>query len=213
MIGWLAVAALALAAFAIGALALRMPRDKWMLFAAALVFGLAGYAWQGSPDLPSSPKPAAVKSSQSGEAMVLARHELFSESAIKPNYLVTSDAFARRGRFADAAALLRRGVRENPKDLESWLALGMALTAHAEGNVTPAARHAYDMARAANPDHPGPLFFLGVAYLQSRNFTGARAAWQELLENSPEDAPWRPDLENRLEALDRLIDSAPMLQR
>ena len=59
--GWLAVAALALAAFALAAFLLRLPREGLTLFGAVLVFGLAGYAWQGSPGQPSAPKPAAAR--------------------------------------------------------------------------------------------------------------------------------------------------------
>ncbi|MEM8724318.1 MAG: tetratricopeptide repeat protein [Pseudomonadota bacterium] len=212
MTGWLIVIVLAAAAFVIGAFMLRLPREGWTLFAAALVFGLAGYAWQGSPDLPSSPKPEQASARQSGEEMVEARSQLFEQVAPKPNYLVTSDAFARRGQFGDAAGLLRGGLAKNPQHLEGWLALGIALVGHADGFVTPAAREAYDRASAVDPDNPAPQFFLGFAYLRSGEVREARAVWGELLDNSPEDAPWRPDIARRVEALDQMIANAPMLQ-
>lgn len=212
MIGWLAVGALTLLTFGIAAYMLRLPREGWMLFASTLVFGLAGYAWQGSPQQPSSPKPEPVRALQSGEAMVAARISLLDDTRQKPGYLITSDGFARRGRFGDAAGLLRRGLRENPEHLEGWLALAMSLVSHAEGVVTPAARTAYDRATAINPKNPAPRFFLGAAYLQAREFRGARAAWADLLEDTPEDAPWREDLENRVAALDEMIANAPFLQ-
>ncbi|MDJ0641721.1 MAG: tetratricopeptide repeat protein [Erythrobacter sp.] len=210
--GWLIVILLAALAFVVGALILRIPRNGWTLFGATLVFGLAGYAWQGSPDQPSSPKPEQARSNQSGEEMVEARLQLFDETLPKPNYLVTSDAFARRGQFGDAAGLLRRGLNENPDHLEGWLALGIALVGHAEGFVTPAAREAYDRASAVDPANPAPQFFLGFAYLRSGEVREARAVWGELLDKSPEDAPWRPDIARRVEALDQMIANAPMLQ-
>lgn len=212
MIGWLVVGGLALTAMVFTAIVLRLPREGWSLFAAALVFGLAGYAWQGSPELPSSPKPEQARSKQSGERLVEARRGLFNENLQKPDYLITSDAFARRGRFDDASKLLRRGLNENPDHIEGWLALGIALVGHAEGNVTPAARQAYDRAVAIDPDNPSPQFFLGIAYLQSGEVREARAVWGELLLKSPEDAPWREDLEQRIAALDQMIVGAPMLQ-
>jgi cytochrome c-type biogenesis protein CcmH len=99
--GWLAVAALALAAFALAAFLLRLPREGLALFGAVLVFGLAGYAWQGSPGQPSAPKPPAASLSDQGEAMVEGRAALFDRTSPPPDYLLTSDAFARRGRFGD----------------------------------------------------------------------------------------------------------------
>lgn len=209
---WLAVGALALAAFALAVLALKLPRDGLTLFGAVLVFGLAGYAWQGSPGLASAPKEAAATASTQGEAMVEGRAALFERTTPPPDYLLTSDAFARRGQFADAAALLRSGLERNPRDLESWLALGMALVGHADGTVTPAAVQAFSRAKAIDPSHPGAEYFLGFAYLQSGEVRAARDVWAGLVANSPPDAPWREGLEAEIARLDDMIARAPMLQ-
>ncbi len=210
--GWLAIAALALAAFALAAFLLRLPREGLALFAAVLVFGLAGYAWQGSPGLPAKPTPPQIRGSSAGEAMVSGRRALFEDEGPASKYLVTSDGFARRGKFAEAAGLLRRGLAENPDDLEGWLALGMALVGHADGNVTPAAIHAFERARRIDPAHPGAEYFLGFAYLQSGEIRNARAVWAGLIERSPPDAPWREGLSAQVADLDRMIANAPMLQ-
>jgi cytochrome c-type biogenesis protein CcmH len=210
--GWLAVGALALAAFALAAFLLRLPREGLALFGAVLVFGLAGYAWQGSPGQPSAPKAEEAPASKEGEAMVEGRAALFDRTTPPPDYLLTSDAFARRGRFGDAAGLLRRGLEENPDDLESWLALGLALVGHADGMVTPAAVQAFGRARAIDPNNPGADYFLGYAYLQSGEIRGARAVWAGLVERSPADAPWRAGLEAEVARLDDMIARAPMLQ-
>lgn len=210
--GWLAVAALALAVFAFAVLVLRLPREGMTLFGAVLVFGLAGYAWQGSPGQPSAPKPQAAEAGQQGEAMVEGRAALFDRSSPPPSYLVTSDAFARRGQFGDAAALLQKGLKDNPRDLESWLALGLALVGHADGFVTPAAIQAFGRAQAIDPQHPGAEYFLGFAYLQSGEIIAARNVWNGLVERSPADAPWREGLEAEVARLDDMIARAPMLQ-
>jgi len=210
--GWLAILALALAAFALAAFLLRLPREGLTLFGAVLVFGLAGYAWQGSPGLASAPKAPQSAVSSQGEAMVEGRAALFDRTAPPPDYLLTSDAFARRGRFDEAAGLLRRGLEENPRDLESWLALGMALVGHADGFVTPAAVSAFGRARAIDPAHPGADYFLGYAYLQSGEVRAARNVWASLIERSPPDAPWREGLEAEVARLDDMIARAPMLQ-
>lgn len=212
MSGWIAVLVLAIAAFSIAAFALRLPRDGWAVFGAILLFGLTGYAWQGSPNQPASPKQGRIAESNSGEEMVEARRELFSPNVPKPDYLMLSDGFARRGRFDDAAGLLRKGLSDNPDHLEGWLALGMALTGHADGFVTPAASYAYTRARQLDPANPAADYFLGFSYLQSGEIRAARGVWGDLLARSPEDAPWRPELEQRIASLDQMIANAPMLQ-
>ena len=215
MIGaWLAILALALVSFAIAAFMMRLPKQGFAVFGAALLFGLVGYAWQGSPGQPGSPKQADLQiDQQSGEAMVTARRQLFDDAQPKPDYLMLSDGFARRGRFDEAAGLLRGGLRTNPDHLEGWLALAMALTGHAEGFVTPAASYAYAQARAIDPANPGADFFLGTSLLRGGEIIAARDTWARLLERSPEDAPWRPEIERRVGELDQMIANAPMLQQ
>ena len=65
---WLPVIVLAAVTFAIAAFVLRTPKRGWTLIAAVLVFGLAGYALQGSPDLAAAPKAGQDDGDQSGEA-------------------------------------------------------------------------------------------------------------------------------------------------
>ncbi|AOL94532.1 tetratricopeptide repeat protein [Porphyrobacter sp. LM 6] len=210
--GWMAIAALALAAFAAAVLVLRLPREGFGIFGAALVFGLAGYAWQGSPGQPSAPKSETAIADNQGEAMVEGRAALFAGTQPPSAYQLTSDAFARRGRFADAAAILQKGLRDNPQDQQGWLALGLALVGHADGIVTPAAVEAFGRAQAIDPAHPGAEYFLGYAYLQSGEIRAARNVWAGLLERSPPEAPWVEGLSAEVARLDDMIARAPMLQ-
>ncbi|MEE4199605.1 tetratricopeptide repeat protein [Erythrobacter sp.] len=214
MIGaWLAILALALVSFAIAAFTLNLPQRGFAVFGAVLLLGLVGYSWQGSPGQQGSPTAPDIQiDRQSGEEMVEARRALFDPARPKPDYLMLSDGFARRGQFDDAAGLLRKGLRDNPEHLEGWLALGMALTGHADGFVTPAANYAYGKARALDPGNPGADFFLGFAFLQTGEVRAARNTWARLIENSPDDAPWRPEIEQRIARLDQMIANAPMLQ-
>jgi len=211
--GWLAILSLTLVSFALAAFTLRLPKEGFAVFGAVLLLGLVGYAWQGSPGQPGSPtEPDLAVDQESGDEMVTARRQLFDEAIPKPDYLVLSDGFARRGKFGDAAGLLRGGLNENPDHLEGWLALGMALTGHADGNVTPAAFYAYGKARDLDPANPGADFFLGFSFLQTGQIRAARDTWAGLLERSPADAPWREEIEARVARLDEMIANAPMLQ-
>ena len=213
MIGsWLMIFALTFGAFAIAAFTMRLPREGFAVFGAFLLLGVVGYSFQGSPELPGAPKqPDRARDQQSGEAMVDARQAVFG-TTVMPQYLVLSDGLARNGKFADAAALLRGGLRQSPDDVEAWVALGMALTAHADGVVTPASFYAYGRARGLDPANPAADLFLGNSFLQTGNVLAARDTWAGLLANSPDDAPWRAGLEERLERLDEIIARAPMLQ-
>lgn len=208
---WLPIIGVAAVAFAIAAIALKLPRAQWMLFGAALLFGLAGYGAQGSPSSPSAPTKAAVHSGQTGELLVEARREFYADSGLPSRFVVTADAFARRGQFDQSANFLRNAVVENPNDGEAWLALALALVEHAEGRLTPGALHAFRRAEEVRPGNPAPGYFLGLSMLREGRPQEARNLWAQLLADAPQDAKWRPALQLRLDRLDQLLLS-PALQ-
>jgi cytochrome c-type biogenesis protein CcmH len=203
---WALIIALAALAFAALVYLFKVPRGGWEAVGAALLLGLAGYALQGSPAQPGAPKAPAAQNKGNGQALVAARQQLRASGAQgTSSWLVIGDAMARNGQYADAASVLLGAVEKNPKDAEGWLALGNALVGHSEGELTPAALYAYQRAATADPAHPGPPFFLGLALAQSGRLSEGRAIWAELLARSPKDAPWRADLAERLGKLDQFI--------
>ena len=127
---FLPIILLAVVAFAIGALALKLPRSGWAIVGAALMFGLAGYALQGSPGQAGSPKSSVADRGTEGTALVEARREIYGP-APPSRYVTVADGFARRGQFADAAGILRSSLAGSPDDPEARLALANALVEHA----------------------------------------------------------------------------------
>lgn len=202
---WLPSIALAAAVFLVAAFALRLPRAGWPAFGAALLFGLAGYAFQGRPEMPSAPKSAAPRASETSSAMIEARRALFDPAQPPSNFVVVADGFARRGQYADAAQILRGEVRENPRNAEAWVALGNALVEHAQGNPTPAAVLAYARAEEIAPDNPAAPYFLGLALLGAGRADEARALWAQAIADAPEGAEWVAAMQQRLDRLDALI--------
>lgn len=203
--------ALLLAAAALGLILLLLRREGkgragWDAIGAALLFGIAGYGLQGSPGLPGAPKEPVEKIAGDPAALVAARKSLDGQPTTPgSSWVVIADALARHGQYADAAGVLQGAVQKNPRDADAWLALANALVGHAEGALSPAALYAYRSAAIAAPNHPGPPFFLGLAMAQSGRFAEARTLWADLLASSPPDAPWRADLQDRLNRLDALI--------
>lgn len=205
---WVPYIFLAGAIFVIAAVALKLPRSGYTLFGAALLFGLTGYALQGSPTVPSAPHPPAAKVSKEGALFVTARREFFDPQSLPSRYIVSADAFARRGKFQDAANFAGVAVEENPRDIEAWVALGNSLVEHAEGNLTPAALYAYSRAEGLAPDNGAAGYFLGLAFLRAGRPLETRKLWEEALARAPRDVPWRSTLSDRLTRLDQLMKQA-----
>ena len=187
----------------------KLPRGAYELTGAGLLLAVAGYAWQGHPGMAGVSVEPKEKASSFDESKIESREEMGERFGTAREWLVFSDALNRSGKHGAAANYLRNGVKEHPNDPDLWVGLGNALVVHAEGIITPAAQFAFQRAADISPEHPGPPFFLGLAYAQSGKIDQARAIWTELLARSPEDAPWREDLESRLEAMEQIQPSLP----
>lgn len=209
-VSWLPILLLGAAAFLVAALALKLPKSGYTLLGAALLFGLAGYALQGSPGAPAAPGQASLQDEGTSALMVEARRAFFDPDVLPSRYLITSDAFARRGDAVQAAGFARSAVTENPEDAEAWTALGNALADHAGGQLTPAALFAYGQAQRRAPDSAAPAYFLGLAMLRGGEPERTRAIWAELIAKAPVDAPWRPVMVERLARLDTLLGSGTL---
>jgi cytochrome c-type biogenesis protein CcmH len=195
--GWLA--AVVLIALALGALWLLGLRGAMLQLAgAAVLFGAAGYAVQGHPGVPGSPRQANSRAAPI--PLTPLRHAFYGQFTPSEHWLVISESFARRGSTQDAAGVLRSAVREHPRDPELWVGLGNALVDHA-GVMTPAAELAFTRAAELSPGHPAPLFFMGLALARSGDGAGAVALWRSILADAPPDASWRPIVEDAIAAL------------
>ena len=203
---WLAVIALALLAFAVAAFGFGLSRGLWTSLAAALGFGLAGYALQANPEMPSAPKSASATGAQQDFDIVEARREFVSQADRSgEDFMIVSDAMARRGRYAEAAQMLAGVTRENPQDFEAWLAQGIALAEHADGALTQASLYAFQRAADLKPDNVAPGYFLGVSLVRQGRLMEARQVWRETLEGAPADAEGRAGMEMRLARLEGML--------
>ena len=189
--GW--VILLFLIALSVGALRLLGARGPGLTAsAAALLFGAAGYAFQGRPLLPGTP----VQNDERRDVFPLtqARHAFFGNFAPAEPWLRMSEALARDGKSEDSVGILQNAVKKYPADPQLWIGLGNALVDHARG-ITPAAELAYRRGEEAVPGHPGAPFFHGLALARSGDREGALKLWRGILADAPPDASWRPLVE------------------
>jgi cytochrome c-type biogenesis protein CcmH len=203
--GYLLLGLLALAS--LGLLWLMKLRGPMLtLSAAAIAFGGAGYALQGSPGLAGEPRTSAERA----PPMPLsgARHALMGQFDYSDTWLNMADALASRGNTEDAAKLLQAQVGRRPGDYKLWVGLGNALTDHAR-TITPAARLAYARAGELAPGYPAPKFFLGLAEARSGNPAEAVRLWREILADAPADASWRPMIDEGISLMTKGTTGPP----
>ena len=205
MIGWLIL--LLLIAASAGALWLLKVRGGLLTAAgAALVFGAAGYALQGSPGLPDAPANAGAE--RSVIPLTEARHAFFGNFSAEESWLGMSEGLARAGNTEDAVGILQNAVGRYPGSVQLWIGLGNALVDHAHG-LTPPAELAYRRAAELAPGHPAAPFFYGLALARSGDRAGAVAVWQRILATAPPKASWRPLVELGVVTLSKPPAQAP----
>lgn len=174
------------------------------LLGAALLIAVAGYAWQGRPGLAGAPAAETAREDRPETAFAALRGSFLPQFDSSARWLIIADSYQNRGRTADAAGIIRSGLRADPDDLALWTGLGNALVLHGGGVMTPAAELAYRRASAIAPGHPAPLFFYGMNLIEGGQVDAGEAVWRDLLAAAPANASWRPLIAQRLAMVDQM---------
>ena len=204
MIGWAILLVLALAAAAMIRF-VGFARSLWPFAIAAILLAAAGYTLQGRPGQPGAPRVAEAQRGDVAPGAIELRHAMFGRFDFADSYLIAADAMTRAGSKRSAVRVLLGGIAKSPRNVALWTGLGVALSDHDGGAVSPPARFAFDQAMRLAPRHPGPPFFLGLAYIRAEDYDAARRYWARALALTPEGASYRDEIATRLALLDRLL--------
>lgn len=205
MTGWFIAFALVALAFLALLLIGRIPRATREITAAALLLGLAGYAWQGNPGLAGAPRSVRQAAGRFDEQLAQQRRGLAERYGPAAQWMVMSDGLGRQGKTKDAANILLSGLRQTPADANLWLGLGNALVAHADGVVSPGADFAYRRALTLDPDGPAPRYFYGLALARNGQLQPARDLWAPLAASAPPGSAVKAELEANIARIDALL--------
>jgi cytochrome c-type biogenesis protein CcmH len=193
--GWIALIGMLAAAFALVWRYGNLPRHTLEITGAILLIGVAGYAWQGSPDQPGVNLDAAEKPGRPVDAILVeTRQQMSGRFGQDAQWLDLTDRLISLGQTQTAVVAARSGLRDNRNSPALWVGLGNALVAHGDGLVSPAAEFAYRRAAYLSPEGPEAPFFYGYALAKSGQFDKALLVWKPLLARTPEAAPWRARL-------------------
>jgi cytochrome c-type biogenesis protein CcmH len=173
-----------------------------LVFIPVLALGL--YSALGHPDWPDEPLEARLNAPAQSLDINAAIAKVEAHLAQHPEdglgYEVLVPAYLRLGRIEDAVHAAQMALQKLGENPERLTAYGETLVFANSGIVTQEAHQLFARAVAAGPE-PKALFFLGLAALQEGDKASARRYWEQLLAQSPPNAPWRSDLEARLAAL------------
>ncbi len=207
MIGWLPAALIAAAVMAGLLLVLPGRKQLWPVIAAAVVLGLAGYAWQGSPEQSSAPARPITAKLKTAEMLVQMRADMDVGYGAGKQWLIISDSYARSGKYDYAAAAIQAGLRENPQNGDLWSGFGVVLLLAGDGQMSPPAKMAFANARKFGPRNRAPDYFEGLVELFEGRPAKTVEIWQRLVDDAPDKAIWQPKLESQLGGLKTMLQS------
>ncbi len=204
--GWVMLALIVVTTAAL-LVVLRVPRLLWSLVGSMLMLGAAGYARQGQPLTGGQPVKAQSVKLPVDPAYKAMRDALFGRFGGESMYFGISDVALADGKTEFAARVVTGGVDYAPKNPALWSELGNVIALH-DNVVSPASLFAYQQAMRLAPDHPGPPFFLGWAYVRAGQLAEARPFWVRALKLTPPNASYRGDIAKRLAILDAYLAQA-----
>ena len=169
------------------------------------LLSLAIYALTGAPGTPDRPlaertAPAAPMPADVAEAIAGLAERLRENPDNLEGWLLLGRSYAATARYREAAEALASAAALAPGDAGIAASVGEALFYAAGGAVTPAAARQFDAALEIDPAHPGARYYRGLAAAQAGDPEAAFAAWTALAEDAAPDAPWLPELRERLRA-------------
>ncbi len=205
MSGWLAMLLLAVLSAAALLLSVSARSSLWSLVFAAVVLAMAGYAWQGRPDLPTAVARPIAAERGAAEALIRMRSDMDQNFGQAKSWLNLADGFAREGNYRAAAGVIQGGIKQYPQNADLWSALGLVLMLAADGEMTPPARLAFDKARKLAPQLPAPDYFEGLAALFQRKPVEALKLWGKVLDRATPNAKWRAPLESQYLGLQQML--------
>ncbi|MGB7206757.1 MAG: c-type cytochrome biogenesis protein CcmI [Anderseniella sp.] len=194
------------------------PVPAWISVAtivAVPVIALGGYLYIGRPDLPAQPFQARIDNTQQSpdmEAMVLqVEQHLEKEPNDARGWSVLAPVYMRMSRFADAANAYRRVIAISGPDPKVLTDLGETIVLANKGVVSKEAREVFEASAKANPDQMKARFYLALGMQQEGKTSEALKSWNDILKESPPNAPWRQVVESQITDAGGQLPKGPAL--
>jgi len=180
---------------------------------------LGGYLIFGSPMLPQ--QPHAATADQSPEAGRVAEMVSRVEERLRdhPNdgagWDVIAPVYLRQQQYHDAVFAFQQALRLQGESAARLEGLGEAMVLRDGGRVSDKARMAFDRALELNSDSLKARFWLAASDEQNGRLKEAAKGYRQILDATPDGAPWRAMVGTRLAMVQQRLDpsgaSAPEL--
>lgn len=194
------------------------PAEIWLIALLLPAFAVAIYLHLGSPRLPGQPLASRTIAPNGDEQLVnladMLQARLNTDPSDPKAWALLGKIDGQLGRYqasaaAYATAIARHQAKGDAPDADLQSRYGEALSAAADGQVTPKAKSAFAAALALDPKEPRARFYLALSDFQAGNIDMALKQWVALEAESPPDAPWRRALADQIDAAAKKLGRDP----
>ncbi len=156
-------------------------------------------------DQPFASRPAPEQQLSGQDALLANIDELEQHLETTPDnasvWAVLGRTRLRAGLYQDAAEAFQRSIDLDADNVGTRSELAEAMVYGAGGQVSPAALDHFKAALEVAPNEPRARYYLGLALAQEGEVDAAIKGWSQLLDVSPSDAPWRPQVISAIQSV------------
>ncbi len=177
------------------------------------MLALAVYGAYGSPSLPSQPLASRLNQQPAEMDLATAVAQIESHLQKAPNdgrgWEVIAPVYLRMGRLDEAVKAYEAALRLQGPDANRLTNYGEAIVFSQQGIVSAEARAAFERALQLDANAQKARFYLARAAEQDGDAPKAREVYEQILAQSPADAPWTAVVREQLTRLDQPIGARP----
>ena len=175
------------------------------------------YARLGSPNLPDQPLASRQAQIQQAQNKAGEMSTMVSRLAqrLKENpdslegWVLLGRSLATIERFKEAAEAFGRAAQLSGGEAEYLSTQAEMLVMAEDGSVSAEAVKIFEAVLAKDASDPRSYFYIGAGKAQEGNLKGALDIWVKLVTVSPADAPWLPEIRERIGLAAKELGVAP----
>jgi cytochrome c-type biogenesis protein CcmH len=150
------------------------------------------YVALGRPELPSMPLQKRLDNPDRDLAVLVRKTEMHLARYPEDGrgWDVIAPVYLRLNRADDAEKAYRNAIRLLGPNAGRLRGTAEALMAESNGKITEETRQALERSLSIEPNNPRTRFYIALGMEQAGKTADARAAFEAIVKDSPEDAPW-----------------------
>ena len=176
-----------------------------------VVLAVAGYAWTGSPGVPSAGPPSAAGAADASNPHANANQEQEFAAAVEQlaerlkgtpedaeGWAMLARSYGMLGRIEDALPAYQKAVALRADDAKLLADYADTLALKNNRNIEGEPLKLVERALKVEPTNLKALSLAGAAAFNRQDYAGAVRYWEKVVQNAPPDSPYLPQVQSSI---------------